>query len=388
MSGVLLHDGRRPGHHGWCASAIGQGAADGVFISPFSTPRMTIPRFTGGVDFTRTIRGAGGEVIFDAMTHARLLPSTNKLDHYDTWELWGSAGVGLDTPQRRLQHIECVFERQVELGVPYLTPTMQLEMPQTVDSECVIETAQTARGLQRDCWQSLAATRSFWRTGHRLDDFVGRLASLRAPVWVITVTNELVMDGALDVSDTTAFAGLCRTLHSLSERSRVILTYADFAGLIGIAAGADTVGSGWDRGMRIFDPISFHVASEDSIRIPASYVTQGGLTAVLRRDTADAIERWDRDMALLIRGGPLPASDQVERIHHLNRLRDLVVAINTAGDRRSKVERLRQQYDSAGQYFDTLIGSLPRIVLPSDKIVWRDNPQEALRTYAAAERLW
>lgn len=347
-----------------------------------------MPRCASGADFAQLVRNVAGEVVFDAMTHARLLPRTNKLDHYDTWELWGSEGAGLDTPQRRLQHIERVFERQRELRAPYLAPTMQLDMPQTAATNHVIATALTAKGLQHDCWQSLAATRSFWRTGHRLDDFVGRLASLRAPVWVITVTNELVMDSTLDVSDAAAFAGLCRTIHSLSERSRVILTYADFAGLIGVAAGADTIGTGWDRAMRVFDPNAFHIASDDTIRIPASYVTQGGLTAVLRRDTADAIERWNRDMAAVIRGGPMPASDQVERVHHLTVLRDLITAINTQVDRRSRVQRLRHQYDSAGQYFDTLIGALPRIVQPSDKRIWRDSPLEALRAYAVDERFW
>jgi hypothetical protein len=78
-----------------------------------------------------------------------------------------------------------------------------------------------------------------------------RLAALRAPTWVITVVNEFVIDHVPDLSDTAAFAGLCRTIHSLSERSRVILAHADLAGLIGVASGCDTIGSGWDRSMRI-----------------------------------------------------------------------------------------------------------------------------------------
>lgn len=388
MSGVLLQDGRRSGHHGWCTNAIVESAADGVFISSFNTPRIALPRSPSGADVAQAVRSVAGEVIFDPMTHARLLPSTNKLDFYDTWELWGPSGVGLDTAQRRLEHIERVFARQDELRAPHLAPTIVLEMSHSADAEQAIEAARTARGVDRSCWQSLVGTRAFWRSGHGLDAFVGQLASLGSPVWVLTVANEVVIDPALDVSDSAAFAGLCRTIHSLSERSRVILTHVDFAGLIGIAAGADTVGSGWDRGMRVFDPITFHLASDDSIRIPASYVTQGGLTAVLRRDTADVIERWNSSMAAVIRGGPMPQSGQIERIHHLRVLRDLVTAINMQNDRRSRVGRLRQQYDSAGQYFDTLINALPATVSPSDKRVWRDNPLEALRSYAVDERLW
>lgn len=388
MSGVLLHDGRRGGHHGWCTDAIVEGAADGVFLSPFSTPRLAVPRYPSGADVAQLVRAVGGEVIFDAMTHARLLPNTNRVDHYDTWELWESGRPRLDTPQRRLQHVERVFDRQRDLHTPYLAPTITLEMPGTPASDVAVDTAQTARGLQRDCWQSLAGTRSFWRSGNQLDVFVGRLAALRAPVWVITVVNELIVDGSPDVSDTAAFAGLCRTIHSLSERSRVILTHADLGGLLGVAAGADTIGSGWDRAMRVFDPNSFHLDSEDSPRRQASYVTQGALVAVLRRDTADAIERWNHDMALTIRGGAMPASDQVERIHHLIVLRDLVTAINMQNDRRSRIQRLRQQYDIAGQFFDILLGALPGTVMPTDKRTWRDNQLVALRAYAAGEQLW
>jgi hypothetical protein len=196
------------------------------------------------------------------------------------------------------------------------------------------------------------------------------------------------MDHVPDLGDTSAFAGFCRTIHSLSERSRVIIAHADFGGLIGVAAGADTLGGGWDRPMRLFDPIAFHVSSDDSPRIPAAQITQGALAAVLRRDTADAIERWNPAMAFTIRGGVMPPSNQAERIHHLQTLRDLVIAIDTQGNRRSRVQRLRTQYDNAGQYFDALINNLRRVVVPADKRAWRDNPFNALRAYATVEKLW
>jgi hypothetical protein len=93
-------------------------------------------------------------------------------------------------------------------------------------------------------------------------------------------------------------------------------------------------------------------------------------------------------MALTIRGGAMPASDQVERIHHLIVLRDLVTAINMQNDRRSRIQRLRQQYDIAGQFFDILLGALPGTVMPTDKRTWRDNQLVALRAYAAGEQLW
>ncbi|MHB1596622.1 MAG: hypothetical protein ACYCU3_20905 [Streptosporangiaceae bacterium] len=84
----------------------------------------------------------------------------------------------------------------------------------------------------------------------------------------------------------------------------------------------------------------------------------------------------------------MPPSDAAERGHHLKVLRELAIAINEQPDRHSRVRRLRQSYDNAGIFFDRLIGALPRVVIPTDKISWHDNQLEILRAYAVAERLW
>lgn len=196
-----------------------------------------------------------------------------------------------------------------------------------------------------------------------------------------------MVDHIPDLTDTAAFAGLCRTVHSLSMRSRVIVAYGDFAGLPTVAAGADTVGSGWDRAQRTFDPLSFHVDSDPGIRIPASYVTQGGLNAVLRRDTAEAIERWDSTRARRIRGGPMPPSDQAQRMHHLLQLRSAVQQIVAAGSRQARVDELRVRYQTAVSDYDSLIADLRPVVREADKTAWASNPANALEAYAGSERL-
>lgn len=385
MSGVLIHDGRRIGHRKWCADAIAVGSADGVILTPFSSPRVARPRHPSASDIARDVRSSGGEVIFDPMTHARFLPGVNKTDFYDDWELWGSSGTVLNTAHSKLNHIERIFARQDQVESPHLAPTLSLSSPQTPDAFVARELANIARGLDSSAWQSLAGNRAFWASGAHLDAFVGSLAALRAPVWVLTVANEIVVDHVPDLTDTSALAGLCRTIHSLSMRSRVIVSHMDFAGLPAVAAGADTVGSGWDRGQRTFDPNSFRVDSDPGIRIPASYVTQGRLHAVLRRDSADAIERWDRDRARAIRGGPMPASDQAQRMHHLSQLRTAVLAVNSASDRAARVAALRSRYDTASNDFDALIAALSRIVQEKDKRAWCTNPRSVLDTYALGE---
>lgn len=386
MSGVLIHDGRRIGHRKWCVDAVSSGSADGVVLNPFATPRVAEPRHPSAADLAQAVRDVQGEVVFDAMTHALFLPATNRRDFYDAWELWGPAGPGLDDQAQQLAHVERVFARQTQIQAPRLAPTLQLSSPQSPDAFVARDIARIARGLDATCWQSLVGTRSFWAAGAQLDAYVGGLASLRAPVWMITVANELVADHVPDLTATQAFAGLCRTVHSLSLRSRVIVAYGDFAALPAVAAGADTVGSGWDRAQRTFDPLAFRVDSDPGIRIPASYVTQGGLNSVLRRDAAEAIERWNSSMAHRIRGGAMPPSDQAQRMHHLLQLRSAVRQIDGAGSNRSsRVDELRNRYRAALTDYDSLIAGLPRTVREADKSAWVTNPSAVLEAYAASE---
>lgn len=388
MTGVLIHDGRRSGHHTWAKNAVSTGSANGVFISPFSTPRFRIPRYTSGTDFSQGVRDAGGEVIFDAMTHARSLAGSNRVDLYDTWELWGGPDMDLETALNQQRHVERVFDRQTELGTPHLVPTLALASPGSTEATRALEIAWIGRGIDDAAWQSVAGTRAFWRSGVALDAHIGSLVELRSPVWVVTLTNEMVLDTAPDIADVLAFEGLLRSVHSLSERSRVIIAFSDFAGLMSIAAGADTVGAGWDRAMRTFDPLSFHIDSDAGIRIPASYVTQRALLAVLRRDAAEAIERWNPIEARRIRGGAMPTGDPQERLHHLQSLQSEVQDLVAISDRALRVAALRLSYENAATDFDRLVGAVGPAVRASDKSTWITNQLSTLESYATAEGLW
>jgi len=392
--GLLIHDGRRGAHRTWATSAIRHGHADGIIISPFCTPRVHAPRYPSGQELTEAVAqvtvgtsGAPPLILFDATTHARLLPGTNHLNHYDTWELWGDAGVGLDSDQRRLQHIERVHGRQAELGVQFLTPTETLDSPVGPSARNVLETARTGRGLHAGTWQSLAAKRSFWSAGSDLDAFVGQLAHLRAPGWVLTVVNDAVNDFLPNMSDTSAFEGLFRTIHSLSQRSVVIVANADFAGVPACAAGATHIGTGWDRPMKAFDPAAF-ITTAPAIRIPASYVTQGGLSATLKRSAAEAIERLGPAVGEAFRGGPMPIDDSAQRVHHLARLRELIEAAIAPAQRVERVRVVQQHFEGAKLGFDWLIGAVPGEVSVVHRTAWIDEPLVALQQYATAEGLW
>ncbi|WP_143087045.1 hypothetical protein [Geodermatophilus ruber] len=369
--------------------ALAAGLADGVIISPFHTPRVSIPRHQAGATVSAAVIAAGGEAVFDASTHARLLPGSDDVLHYDTWQLWGPSGIGLDSDAKRLEHLERVFARQREMSVPTLAPTLTLESPLGQAADDAFRTAELARGLDPACWQTLAGRRSFWRAGSDLDAYIGQLASLRAPCWALTVVNDIVVDNVPDLADTEAFSGLLRTVHSLSQRARVIICHADYAGVPAVAAGASDIGAGWDRGMRFFDPRSFQLTTP-GIQIPASYVTQGRLGAVLRRDTGDAIARLGDAFATTLRGGPMPADDTAERSHHLRQLRDLVNAVSGHGVARpGRIGELRNFYERSMADFDSLLTRLPRTTLQeSSRMRWVEQPYRALKAYAEAEGLW
>jgi hypothetical protein len=294
----------------------------------------------------------------------------------------------VDTPLRQQQHVERVFARQTELGVPHLAPTIAIDTIAGDNARYALEMAWIARGIEEQTWQSVAGSRAFWRSGVSLDAHIGSLVELRAPAWVVTVTNELVLDQTPDLSDTQAYEGLLRSIHSLSQRSRVLIAYADMSGLLGIGAGADTIGAGWDRAMRTFDPASFHVDSDAGIRIPASYVTQKNLLAVLRRDAAEAVERWNPSEALRIRGRAMPTSDQIERLHHLASIGEHVAVLNAIPDRGTRVAALRLQYENAASDFDTVIAAIGPAIRTSDKTAWVSAQLDILRAYATAEGLW
>jgi hypothetical protein len=386
MSGVLLHDGRAGGHRKWSREAVQAGFASGVIVNPFSTPRVSQERNPSASTLATDMDDLAGDFIFDPMTHSRMLATTNKLDFYDQWELWPNPTPALTTAAEYLDHVERVFQRQSALSAPFLAPTVQLSSPLGAEVPTALELSRIARGITDTSWQSLVGTRSFWSSGADLDAYVGALVALRAPVWVITVANEIVVDSLPDMNDVAAFEGLCRTVRSLSLRSRVIVCYADYAGLPAVAAGADTVGTGWHRAHRTFDPSSFRLDSDGGIRRPAAYVTQGALHAVLRRDTADQIARWDADRAARIRGGTMPRTDGEERVHHLAQLSSVVALLNAEESSQRRFEVLRDRYAAAATDFDALIAAVPSVV-NRDKAVWCNAMRAVLDAYAGGEGL-
>jgi hypothetical protein len=139
--------------------------------------------------------------------------------------------------------------------------------------------------------------------------------------------------------------------------------------------------------MRFFDPLSFQAATESTVRIAASYVTQGNLAMVLRRDVADVIDAFGPTIGQALRGGSMPPTTQAERHHHLSCLRNSVEAINRHGDHELRVRELRHIYTGAqvGMHFVNRI--VPRLVSAADERRWIQQPFNVLARYAVEEGL-
>lgn len=384
---LYLHDGSASGHASWCEQALAAGCADGVVISPFFTPRTPRRHHTvTGADFADRVRAAAGEVIFDATTHALGLPGVNNWTSYNTWSLWDGTRGDLTTDALRVGHLDRVFAHQDSISAPHLVPTVALDSPNGADADTAVALAEAGGASDANAWQSLAGRRGLWLSAD-LDALVGLLVQLRAPVWMLTVVRERP-EYPPDLSEVAVMEAVCRTVHSLAERSRVIVCHSDLFGLPMIAAGADAVGTGWHGKQRICCPATFQGNNPDEVRRQAVWNTFEALYARLHTNESTALFRADPGLGARLHTGPLDEATAARREHHLAVVRSLVTMIKTAGPRQAdRVAALRAGYESALAEFEALRTRFGRaFVQPRTQHV--DGPFEGLRAYAEAESIW
>src|SRR5688500_5055649 len=114
MNGVLLQDSGRSGKSTWAIDLIQRNVARGIVLNPFATPPDPAPRRRSAQDLVDEVNDEGGEAVFDPMTHAVVLPSTNQWEIYDDWALWGGARGDLGTRDRRNEHVLRVIQAQFD----------------------------------------------------------------------------------------------------------------------------------------------------------------------------------------------------------------------------------------------------------------------------------
>jgi hypothetical protein len=382
MSKALLHDSGRSGKIGWARQAIAHGYAAGFVVSPWETPPQTQPRRPSAHDIAEGVRDEGGRVLFDPMSYAVFLPGTDTLDYYSQWDLW-PLGVSKDTPSL-VRHMERVVEIQTDHGLPIVLPTIALDTPTSADALAALTIVREARERFGDVelYISMVGSSAFWASGPDLDALVGELAQLRPHGWIMSCIRA-TSGYPWDNIDANEIAGLCRTTHSASQRSVVIVGHSDLAGLPMVAVGAAFIGSGWDLKQRVLSAELFR--SSPGIRRQSLRVTHEGLHGSLKQQEAERLRAGDSTLSNTLVPGPLPIGFNGHWQHHMGVLSRLADSVGQPGSRAVRVSDLRARFERAK---DAFAAAAPHArPLEADSIRWIDPLLDGLNLYAAQEGL-
>lgn len=389
---ILLHDGRRGGHATWVKEALTTGLADGAILNSFATPPTAIPRHPSAAAVIADLRDGsplgptGPEILFDSASWAATLPGTDFWQVYDQWDLWPHHARGdLRDVGAIADHVRAVFKIQSDLGVPYLAPTVAVDTATGQAAETALELAAEASRQQPGCMITLCGMNSFWRAGPALDAYVGRLARLRAMACYVIPLRDRARYPA-DLTDTDAIAGWLRSIHSLSLRSRVIAAYTDHLGVIAAAAGADTVGTGWDQGQRVCSPDAFRTSGPGGQNI--NYSPHPGLLARFTEAVARGLEDLGGTFAGAMRWGEAIPSDMREhREQHFRALNEQVTAVHNAGATPAdRYPVVRHIFTGADLSWAQAAAFGAQGVSLNEKAQWLDGMRNGFETYVHAER--
>jgi hypothetical protein len=382
---IYIQDGAISGHTLWSEQALAENAADGVIMSPFFTPLTPRRGQATAEAFSKRVRDQGGSVVVDATTHGVSLPGTNNWANYNTWDFWRGPRGDLSTAEYRKAHVEATFIRQDELGVQRLTPTVALDNPIGADADVALALADEGKAADPQAWQSLAGRRGFWLSAD-LDNYIGAIQQLRSPVWFLTLIRDN-SDYPPDMTEAAQTAAFCRTVDSLSRRSRVVVCHADLFGLPAVAAGASSIGTGWHTKQRLCSPATFQSNDPEQVRRQAKWFTYLGLVARLHNNESQILVAQDAARAASLYSGRVADVGRDMRLHHLSVVQSLVATVSGWPSKREKVAALRSIYEDASSELDDLAKKYSR-VFTSQRVAHIDGSFEGLQAYAMAEGIW
>lgn len=347
MTGILIQDTARNNLASWASEAIAGGLASGAVIDSFSSSPVATASKAPAHRIAEQIGDAGGAIWFDAMTHALQLPGVGDFRYYGQWDLWGDTPGALTTRAQRRDHVSRVFAIQAALGAAPLAPTVLAHSASGNELVAAVSLLEEALEASQECWGTLAGTPSFWSGGADLDAFIGTLAQIGPAGWFVSVIRT---EESLPPRPTVPeVEGMCRTIRSLSEFAPVHISHGDLAGLPGIAAGAASVGTGWDARQRMLHHASF------AERLPSAggggwfqRPTFEGLLAFLPRGVAEVIFARDETLGRSIFTGALhPGGPHEAFNHHLSVLGRVCDRVDAHDVHESRFRALRDMYSEA-----------------------------------------
>lgn len=380
---TLIEDSPRAFQAKWMVDAVAAGHAQGSVLTPWASPwhhRGGPGKKPGIRERSADLIGAGVPVWFDPTTHALQMGGVGDFRYYDEFDLWGGPRGDLTTHAYRDDHVSKVFDIQDAIGAHHLGPTVLLHTGLSQTSVMALELARQAVERDPTCWLTIAGTNPFWSSGTALDAHVGALAALQPAGWFVAVARPLSTIPAPATPDEVF--GLCRTVRALSEDAPVHVSHGDLAGLPAVAAGAATVGTGWDKRQRV---LSF---ADYAARTPGASgggwyerPTLRGLIGSLSASEARVLQT--RDSAFAARVGGLPAPGPKEAfVHHADAVSALVDDVASQPDFEQRYRRLADLYRAA-----VVDWTASRTLSPSDTSAadWIDPYLQGLTDFGAAE---
>lgn len=322
----------------------------------------------------------GVPIWFDATTHALQMGGVGDFRYYDEFDLWGGPRGDLTTHANRDEHVRKVFDVQDSLGARHLAPTVLLHTGLSQTSVVALDLARQAIERDPQCWVTVAGTNPFWTSGSALDAHVGALAALQPAGWFVAVARPLSTIPVAATRDEVF--GLCRTVRALAEDAPIHVSHGDLAALPAIAAGATTVGAGWDKRQRV---LSF---ADYAARTPGTSgggwyerPTFRGLMGSLSTSEASVLQ--SRDPAFTTRMGGLPAPGPKEAfVQHAATLSSLVSDIAAQPDFEQRYRRLSDLYHASVADWATSQSLSPSDTSAAD---WIASLADGLSDYGAAE---
>jgi hypothetical protein len=294
------------------------------------------------------IKRKGGEVWFDPGTHVLQMPHAGDFRYYSEWDLWDGTPGDLTTAVSKDSHVKKVFAVQSTLGAPLLAPTVLLHSSQSSASMQAFEIAQAAKSAANggDFWLSVAGDSHFWSSQRDLDAHIGLLDQLEPTGWLLSVARPI---SSVPVSaEGDEVAGLMRTTFALKESARVAIGHGDLAGLAAVAAGAETVGSGWDVRQRVLAFPDF-VQRPDNGQSGGSWYVRPTLEILLGNLTPNEYSVLQNQQPVLadrLYTGTHFAGPQNAFKQHAQVLTSVIDGFS-AHDIRSRIDILRESYLSA-----------------------------------------
>lgn len=345
---VLIEDSPRPYMAGWIIDSVTNGFGSGAVITPWATPFLHHPGQGQKPSLHNRIselRASGVDVLFDPMTHVLQMSGVGDFRYYQEYDLWLGPQGDLSDQAFIEGHVDKVFRLQDTLEVPHYAPTVLLHAGLEITSVIALDLAREAIRLDSGAVLSIAGTPPFWASGAALDAHIGALASLDPAGWVVTVVRtEADLPATVQPEEVH---GLCRTTRALSEIAPVHTSHGDVAALPAVAAGASTVGSGWDQRQRVC--AYGHYGARDPDAGGGGWYRRPTLRGLLGSITPnEAIVLNSRAPDVVARLGGLPPPGVREAFdHHVATLSQVVAALNAESNYEAKYRMLAAMYDAA-----------------------------------------